>query len=104
MTEHERRRVAVSLALGLLISCSRGSQRQVSTLRPEIVVPPGSRGVTPYVEGGLEGVKFHLSAPFPATAFLESVARKLESLGSKPIATDWLNPTIPSSHVRGWTY
>lgn len=55
------------------------------------------------MEGGVSGVKFKMSAPYPAAAFLAAASSRLEPLGWTKLPTDWLNPAIPSSHVRGWT-
>jgi hypothetical protein len=73
-------------------------------LPPELVVPPDSREVSSRAEKGVAAVKFEFLAPFPATEYLASGAKKIEPRGWKPSATDWLNPGIPSSHIRGWTY
>lgn len=44
-----------------------------------------------------------MKAPYPADDFLASARARLASRGWKELQTDWLNPTIPSSHARGWT-
>ena len=41
--------------------------------------------------------------PFPASALLLAVRSELERTGWKALPADWLNPTMTSSQVRGWT-
>jgi hypothetical protein len=55
-------------------------------------------------EGGSAAISYLVEAPFPAHDLLASVRSRLSANGWKPLERDWLNPTIASSHVRGWTY
>ena len=52
----------------------------------------------------MRSVGYHVAEPFPADGVLGLIAQRLSDAGWKPLPTDWLNPTIPSSHSRGWTY
>ncbi len=89
-------------ALALTSSCGRGGA-QSGKPPQELLVPAGAREVVSRIEGGIAAVKFKVSAPYPAADFLASANSRLEPLGWQKLSTDWLNPTIPSSHVRGWT-
>ena len=40
---------------------------------------------------------------YPARDVLSQIAGRLKKLGWEPLKEDWLNPGVPSSHVRGWT-
>jgi hypothetical protein len=48
-------------------------------------------------------VAYGLNAPHPATNAIQQISSRLIALGWKPLEDDWLNPGLPSSHVRGWT-
>jgi hypothetical protein len=48
-------------------------------------------------------VHYSLEEPYPANEALRSISMGLERAGWRPLPNDFLNPTIPSSHVRGWT-
>lgn len=46
---------------------------------------------------------YELTQKHPATKTIQETAKRLTSLGWKPLQSDWLNPEIPSSHVNGWS-
>jgi hypothetical protein len=48
-------------------------------------------------------VQYRLATPYPAQPFLDDLSARLTSRGWKPMERDFLNPTIPTSNVRGWT-
>jgi hypothetical protein len=35
---------------------------------------------------------------------LRTISTRLEQAGWQPLKEDWLNPGLPTSHVRGWVY
>jgi hypothetical protein len=52
----------------------------------------------------MRSVGYHVAEPYPAEKVLDLISKRLGDAGWKPLPMDWLNPTIPSSHSRGWTY
>ena len=48
-------------------------------------------------------VAYALREKHPASNAIQQISSRLEALGWRPIKDDWLNPGLPSSHVRGWT-
>ncbi len=57
-------------------------------------------------EGGYGGsyqVGYEIVEKHPAADAIQQISARLHALGWKPLRDDWLNPGIPSSHVRGWT-
>ncbi|MBU0638803.1 MAG: hypothetical protein KKB50_08060 [Planctomycetes bacterium] len=54
-------------------------------------------------DGELATVSFRVGDLFPAEQTLGEVARDLEEAGFKALAYDLLNPTLRSSHTRGWS-
>jgi hypothetical protein len=89
--------------LALALGCRHGGAQQSEKLPAELLVPAGAREVSSRVEGGIAAVKFKINAAYPAADFLATTSSRLEPLGWRKLPTDWLNPTIPSSHIRGWT-
>lgn len=49
-------------------------------------------------------VSYHVTSKFPATPVIELISKKLQKAGWEPLKYDFLNPSLPSSHVTGWTY
>jgi hypothetical protein len=48
-------------------------------------------------------VSYGLMAEYPPSNVIQQISSKLNDLHWAPLKEDWLNPGIPSSHVRGWT-
>ncbi len=48
-------------------------------------------------------VIYTISEEYPARSAIEEISSRLGALGWVPLKEDWLNPGLPSSHVRGWT-
>jgi hypothetical protein len=59
-----------------------------------------SRGPGAY---GSFHVAYALAEKYPASNAIQRISSRLKALGWKPLHDDWLNPGLPSSHVRGWT-
>ena len=94
----------VAFAAGLcLVSCGRSREIPVANLPPELQVPNGATEVVARGDGKAAAVKYRMSMPYPAESFLAEVEERLTQRGWKSAKTDLLNPTIPTSNVRGWT-
>jgi len=48
-------------------------------------------------------VAYALKEKHPASNVIQQISSRLQALGWRPLKDDWLNPGLPSSHVRGWT-
>jgi len=48
-------------------------------------------------------VAYALTEKHPASNAIQQISSRLKALGWTPLQDDWLNPGLPSSHVRGWT-
>jgi hypothetical protein len=48
-------------------------------------------------------VAYGLKENHPASEAIQQITSRLTSLGWKPLKTDWSNPELESSHIRGWT-
>ena len=50
-----------------------------------------------------DAVVYNVSIEYPAPNVVSYLSRHLENMGYRPLRESYLNPGIPSSHVRGWT-
>ena len=48
-------------------------------------------------------VAYAIKEAHPASTAIQQISSRLKALGWTPLKDDWLNPGLPSSHVRGWT-
>jgi hypothetical protein len=48
-------------------------------------------------------IAYGLTEKHPASNSLQQITSRLWALGWTPLKEDWLNPGLPSAHVRGWT-
>jgi hypothetical protein len=55
-------------------------------------------------QDGRQQVTYSTESEYPAEDVLSSVSAELKKRGWKPLPQDFLNPDIPSSHQRGWTF
>jgi hypothetical protein len=89
--------------LALPVGCARGRDTSVALVPPELAVPRGAVNVASRGDRGMAAVEYEIKAPYPADAFLAQVADRLSDRGWRVMERDLLNPTIPTSNVRGWT-
>jgi hypothetical protein len=69
-----------------------------------LVVPPGATDVRPEAKPtGEIGVMYFVEEEFDADALLGRIRAALPSPAWQPLPNDWLNPSLVSSHTRGWT-
>ena len=86
----------------LLFGCSKSSQSP-SEYSDSLIILDGASNVRYEKLNGSDQVYYKIHAEYPAKGNIAELNRRLEVKGWKPLKTDWLNPEIPTSHVRGWT-
>jgi hypothetical protein len=79
-----------------------GPSRAADRRTPDLFVPREASEIAWRRERGMETVTFKLETPYPATSTLDQIRAQVESRGWKPLHDDFLNPGLPSAHVRGW--
>ena len=52
---------------------------------------------------GTQQVTYSIVAQYPASNVISEINNQLKIKGWSALEKDWLNPQIPTSHVRGWT-
>ena len=68
------------------------------------VVVPQATDIKQSKFQGHDQLLYEVEAEYPASEVLRIINTHLKAGGWKPLKKDWLNPDIPSSHVRGWTF
>ena len=72
--------------------------------KPYFVVVSGAREIKQTKVRGSDQVSYRVEAKYPASDVLVTIKKRLKQTSWTPLSEDWLNPGLPSSHVRGWTY
>jgi hypothetical protein len=72
---------------------------------PSLVVVPSAQSPK-YLRypDGRQQLAYVSQAEYPAEEVLSFIRAELNKRGWKPLSRDFLNPDIPSSHERGWTF
>ena len=100
--------LGVRCAFLVLVTRTAGWCQQSShsaDMRPSFfVVPSGATGVKQSRWQGHDQILYRIQASYPADDLLKTITARLNRSGWRPLKEDWLNPGLPSSHVRGWTY
>jgi hypothetical protein len=86
-----------------LSACARSHDVPATALPPELAVPAGATNVVARRDGEMAAVEYEIAAPYPAEEFLTLIDGQLRAVGWKAMERDLLNPSIPTSNVRGWT-
>jgi hypothetical protein len=68
-----------------------------------IIIFPGADTVSVSKHGSIWQARYWVNAPYPAQPVLRHIGEALAADGWKPLAEDFLNPGLPSSHVAGWS-
>jgi len=54
-------------------------------------------------DGGAIQLSYKLKEDYPALSVLKEISNHLEGAGWRPLKENYLNPGLPSSHVKGWS-
>jgi hypothetical protein len=84
--------------------CQQSPNGDDRTTPSFFVVVPRATGVKQSVFQGKDQIIYHVQSEYPADDVLSRISARLKKLGWEPLKEDWLNPGLPSSHIRGWTY
>lgn len=68
-----------------------------------LVVASGAEDVRYMKYEGTDQISYRLQVDYPAHNVIETISQSLKDKGWEPLKEDFLNPGLPSSHVRGWT-
>jgi len=95
------------LAISLFLCTSSWFQQSghaAERLPDFFVVVSGATEVQHSIFQGKDQITYRLQVPYPAADVLRTINTRLNQTGWQPLKEDWLNPGLPTSHVRGWFY
>ena len=92
-------RVIAICAAALLVSCSHAEERaSAEYLQPY----PNSKVLQSVAQDGGQGVTYEVMEPYPAEPVIKFIESRIPPQ-FKVRKESFMNPGIPTSHVRGWT-
>lgn len=102
---------AVCLSLTALVVLSNCGVLWCQTLtntagppRSCFVIAPAATKIGHSIFQGKDQFWYSVQAPYPADDVLKLITGRLKGMGWVALKEDWLNPGLPSSHIRGWNY
>lgn len=90
------------LILTMGIACWCQGARNLENHQKSLIVLPSAFDVQYATFKGRPQLIYRVFVDYPAEPALKTISNKLRAAGWKPLKSDFLNPFIPSSHVRGW--
>ena len=97
------KRISIAFCILILIlSCSEQSSQSASDYSDSLIILTGASNVQYYKSYGQDQISYKILKQYPAQDTITALNTRLEAKGWKPLKIDWLNPDIPTSHVRGW--
>jgi len=85
------------------INCTEKNNQPAIDYSNSLIILKNASNVKYTKLNGTDQVSYKIITPYPATDTITELNNKLMIKGWKPLEKDWLNPEIPTSHVRGWT-
>jgi len=98
----------ISLVLAVLVfgiwpyGCGRGASSTSSEYAAALLAHPQAKDVEFFKRDGTDQLTYRLEEKFPASGIIGWTSQKLREMGWEPLSYDYLNPHLPSSHVKGW--
>jgi hypothetical protein len=86
-----------------LVGCTVSNEERGANFSDSLIVVSGAQKIQYTKFEGTDQLLFEIKVDYPAKTVLEEISEKLKSKGWQPLSEDYLNPGLPSSHVRGWT-
>jgi len=93
----------LALMLLFFLACSRESHQDAKAYSKSLIALPGAEKVKYEKYGGMDQLSYELKMEYPANAAIQIISAELDKSGWTALMHDYLNPSIPSSHIRGWT-
>lgn len=96
--------LSVILIIIFSVSCSVSKNKQdPSVFSDSLIVIKDASNAKFAKMNGTQQVVYSIIEPYPALNIISEIDNKLKTMGWRALEKDWLNPQIPTSHVRGWT-
>jgi hypothetical protein len=97
------RSIKVTAILFLGISLTICTLAQASDYSDSLFLVHGASDVHFTKLCGTDQLSYHITSQYPAYKVITNIKAKLNELGWIPLKNSFLNPGLPTSHVRGWT-
>lgn len=101
MMNHLLLRIIV-FSVFIIYGCSSSNEAPKGSHSDDLIVIEGGKDVKYYNLHGTEQVYYRVDMAYPAGKALVDICKKVNARGWEPLKESFLNPGIPSSHVRGW--
>ncbi len=95
------RPLIVALTLSSWMGCS--SSDNPNAPPGSLIELPGAQKVRRVKNKFQTQLSYELEVKYPAKVALDEILDKVKKSGWTPLSEDYLNPGLPSSHVRGWS-
>lgn len=82
--------------------CRRNAEGESKYSDSLLVAPSGNDAKYLSYRDGRQQLTYAVDSKYPAENVLSFLSTELQKRGWKPLREDFLNPGLPSSHVRGW--
>jgi hypothetical protein len=99
---HKKPLFGLLLVLAVGIACWCQDSRNTESHNKSLVLLPGAFDVQYATFQGKPQLTYRIHVDYPAGSALKAISGDLGAEGWKPLKSDFWNPSIPSSHVRGW--
>jgi hypothetical protein len=86
----------------VLTSCKQKDSQSPLDYSKSLIIVSGAMNVIYSKPNGMDSVRYKLFVNYPASEIINQIDFKLKNTGWKFLEKDFLNPDIPTSHVRGW--
>jgi hypothetical protein len=94
-------KILIALAVMLLLGCN--ASQDAKNYSDSLIVVSGAQNIRYAKFNGTDQLLYEIKIQYPANAVLEELRKQLEIKGWSPLSEDYLNPGLPSSHIRGWS-
>jgi hypothetical protein len=84
-------------------SCDKSHEGKPPNYPDALILLPNATDVKHYNIGGSLQLTYKIKEDYPANKTIEAISNKLRQDKWNALKEDYLNPGLPSSHVRGWT-
>jgi hypothetical protein len=86
----------------LFLGCNSAHEKEAANFSDSLIVVSDAKDVHYTKVYGSDQLYFQITAEYPAKAVLDDISQKLQMKGWKPLPESYLNPSMPSSHIKGW--
>ena len=86
----------------VIINCKPKNSQNPLDYSKSLIIVSGSMNVRYSKLNGMDQVRYKVLANYPALEIIEQIDSKLRNTGWKILEKDFMNPDIPTSHIRGW--